>query len=1596
MGRHNRPTSIESLESRVLLSRLALISDFGTLQQSEADVMNLVKGWNTQVPLDAIITSGDNDQVNGDDYVNRVGNYYDEFIYGRGSATQRFLPVPGNHDWGYNSGRWDLVPYEAFFTIPDAAQGSTSGNERYYNYKIGDVEVFMLDSDPYEPDGTSSTSPQALWAKNAIEHSTAAWQIVSFHHAAYSSSSAHYSSTWMQWPFQAWGADLVVSGHNHVYERVNVDGLRFVTNGVGGWDGLNGFGTVVAGSEVRYNAQNGAILLEANSTSLSYQFINTDGQVIDTYSMTNVQLPNIAVTAADASEAGEVGGFTFTRSNVMAGDVTVGFTLGGSATSGADYESIGLSALIPEGVPSVTLPLAAFNDTLAEGDETVILTIMDDPAYVRLNSTATLTIADDDMQTATFQQGVDTNLMENWPNTSYATATSLTVDTDEPSGSSDWAQALVQFTDLIGPAVGQIPSGSTILSATLQLNVLNPGNTVNLYRMTTSWSDTSTWNSLGSGVQVGTETVGTADASFTPSAAGLYSMDVTGSLAAWLADPAGSLGWLLNPTGTDGVDIYSFESTSAPRLTVAFSPPVVTIPPTAAPDAYSVGEDTALVIDAAAGVLANDTDPDGDTLSAILVSGPSHGSLSLGSDGAFTYVPDADFFGSDSFAYKAYDGQAYSDVVMATITVAPINDAPVAAGDAYSMTQDTVLSIAAPGVLGNDGDVDGDVLSARVMAGPANGTISFTADGAFTYTPALGFTGTDSFSYVVNDGLADSSEATVAITVNRVNAAPVANDDDYSTTEDTAIIEMSFAANDTDADLDPLAVKDIVGPGNGTLTLNVDGTFTYTPNADFYGTDTFTYSVTDGLLDSNWATVAISVNPVNDAPVAVDDAVATDEDVALVFSFLGNDHDIDGDPLGVSGITGPSNGILALNADETYTYTPNPDFSGADSFTYQAYDGSSLSDVATVTITISPVNDAPLAGSDEFSTDEDTPLVTIAPGVLGNDVDVDGDALVPVVVSGPGHGALMLNADGSFTYTPSSNFNGSDSFSYQVTDGSDISNVATVNLTVLAVNDGPVAADDSATVVEGQTLNGASVLANDADVEGDAITAMLAAPPAHGSLTLNQDGTYAYVPDAGYSGSDQFTYQAVDALGAQSVPATVAITIAPLSHDDYAVSEATTFGTVSGGLAAAVGDNDTYETIQEARYAVNKKARLSHQWEFDVSGGGRVEFYLQAHNNSGIEEFIFAYSLDQTIWTSMLTVVKGSDDDTYQTFALPDATAGRVWVRVTDSNPDGQDRVADTVFIDDMFIRSYGTTALPSVSILASDANAAEADADPGKFTITRSGDTGADLAVDYSIGGTADNGIDYEAVTGRIIIPAGSASVSFSINPIDDPDAEGDESIVIGLLSSSAYIVDTGIATVTISDNDVVITLPAAPTELSAVAASSSQIDLSWTDNAANEDGFLIERSTDGLSFAYLADVGANTTSYSDAGLLPSTTYTYRVKAYNAEGSSSDSNSAAATTQAAADTPAAPTNLTGTAVQKTKAKLTWLDNADDETGFNVYSSIDGVNWTLLATVAPRSGTGATAQYTSGPLSKGTWHFRVSAFNDSGESAFSEIVTVTI
>jgi VCBS repeat-containing protein len=617
-----------------------------------------------------------------------------------------------------------------------------------------------------------------------------------------------------------------------------------------------------------------------------------------------------------------------------------------------------------------------------------------------------------------------------------------------------------------------------------------------------------------------------------------------------------------NYNGTDSFTYRASDGQANSNVaTVTITVNAVNNPPVAVKDAYSTNEDTALNI-AAPGVLGNDTDADGNSLTAAKVSDPTHGALTLNSNGSFTYTPSSGYTGIDSFTYQANDSQANSNTATVTITITSVNNPPVAVNDAYSTNEDTALNISAPGVLGNDSDSDGDNLTAVKVSDPAHGTVTLNNNGSFTYTPNANFNGTDSFTYRANDGQTNSDTATVIITVNAVNDTPVAVNDTYSTNEDTVLNRAvpGVLSNDTDPDGDNLTAVKVNDPAHGTVTLNSNGSFTYTPAANYNGTDSFTYRANDGQANSNTATVTITITAVNDTPVVVNDAYTTNEDTALnraAPGVLSNDTDADGDNLTAVKVSDPVHGTLTLNSNGSFTYIPNANYNGIDSFTYRANDGQANSSAATITITITSVNDPPVAVIDAYSTSRDTALNVVAPGVLGNDTDVEGSALTATKVSNPSHGSVTLNSNGSFTYAPTSAYTGTDSFTYQANDGQSNSNVATVTINVSAANNPPVAMNDAYSTNEGTILNTAApgALSNDSDPDGDTLNAIKASEPAYGTVTLNANGSFTYIPSSGYTGADSFTYQASDGQANSNI-ATVTITVNEINNPPVAVNDA--------------------------------------------------------------------------------------------------------------------------------------------------------------------------------------------------------------------------------------------------------------------------------------------------------------------------------------------------------------------------------------------------------------------------------------------------------
>ncbi len=404
--------------------------------------------------------------------------------------------------------------------------------------------------------------------------------------------------------------------------------------------------------------------------------------------------------------------------------------------------------------------------------------------------------------------------------------------------------------------------------------------------------------------------------------------------------------------------------------------------PVARDDGYVVDEGGTLDVAAGAGVLANDSA----ATVAELVSGPQHGTLSFQGDGSFTYIHDGSETTADAFTYRAGDGTQWSTPATVAITVSPVNDPPVAADDAYATDEDTALAVAAPGVLANDSDAEADPLSASLQAPPAHGSVVVQADGGFRYLPDADFHGTDSFTYTVSDGSA-ADIGTVTVTVRAVNDPPVAADDAAITDEDTPVA-VDVLANDSDPDGDALTVTAVGSPAHGTVSWG-PSSVTYTPETNFHGTDSFTYTVSDGSATDS-ADVTVTVRSVNDPPVISGSPllVAT---ARTEYRFEPAASDPDGDSLTFT-VTGLPAWASFDEATGTLWGTPGlADIGDHGPVTIRVTDGTAWAALEPFTIQVRaentapgvPVVDSPVPGSE---------VATVRPTlVVQNATDPDGD-----------------------------------------------------------------------------------------------------------------------------------------------------------------------------------------------------------------------------------------------------------------------------------------------------------------------------------------------------------------------------------------------------------------------------------------------------------------------------------------------------------------------------------------------------------------------------------------------------------------------------
>ncbi|MGD2095266.1 MAG: Ig-like domain-containing protein [Phycisphaerales bacterium] len=594
----------------------------------------------------------------------------------------------------------------------------------------------------------------------------------------------------------------------------------------------------------------------------------------------------------------------------------------------------------------------------------------------------------------------------------------------------------------------------------------------------------------------------------------------------------------------NGQDSFAFKVNNGQRDSHEATISITVLPVNDAPKAIAQSKTTKA--NKTIGFTLTGSDADDDSLNFIICAKPKHGELTFDANfktnGRLSYTPEPYFAGSDVFTFKLNDGTVDSISKMVSIKIAA-NKPPVAISDSITTTEDKSVEINLTGT-----DPDKDQLTYNVAEGPLHGRLDGTAPD-MTYTPESNYYGPDSFTFYASDNQANSKKATISIKVLPANDAPKASPLSETAKADNP---TSITLTGSDTDGDPLRFTIGTVPKYGKLTLDknfsTNGKLIYQSKSGFEGTDTFTFTLNDGKMNSAPAKVSINVNQ-NRPPVAKPSSVTTEEDAPVAINLTGTDPDMD--PLTYSIIMAPFNGKLS-GTEPNLTYTPKKDFSGLDNFTFKVNDGISDSAYATVLIKISPSNDPPIALGKSVTTQEDTPLpISLAAS------DLENDRLTYNVLTKPSHGRLMAGPAPTLTYIPEPNYYGPDSFDFKVSDENADSEKATISIKVLPADDPPKATPllESTKIQKplSTTLKGI-------DVDGDPLRFIICTEPEYGELTLDPEfstnGKYTYQPQPAFEGSDAFTFKVNDGTF-ESAPATVSIDVTqnrPPEANPYSVT----------------------------------------------------------------------------------------------------------------------------------------------------------------------------------------------------------------------------------------------------------------------------------------------------------------------------------------------------------------------------------------------------------------------------------------------------------
>ena len=624
-------------------------------------------------------------------------------------------------------------------------------------------------------------------------------------------------------------------------------------------------------------------------------------------------------------------------------------------------------------------------------------------------------------------------------------------------------------------------------------------------------------------------------------------------------------------------------------------------PPNLVDDLKILNEDSAASIN----VTTNDSDDTG-TLTYTLFSNAGHGNAALiAATGTFSYTPNPNYFGFDSFVIQACDGVNCSNSTV-LIQVNGINDAPVAQPFTLVTSEDLTVQGAFTFIADPD-------LTGLVFTTPEGNTISgltINPDGSYTYTPPLNYSGTQSIPVQGCDAQNSCASALLTVQVNAVNDLPVVANKNFSLIED-AVFQSSVSSGNSDAEGSPLTYTSAGQPIGGSLDLNVDGSFTYTSFANWFGNESIAVQVCDNQGGCSMLQLNLTVTGVNDLPTISSTTFNTNEDIAFSGNLNSIATDIETAALNFTVTTTPSNGTINTSPNGSFIYTPSSNFFGTNVISVTACDEANACVSANITFNVNSINDSPVAQDRSVTLNEDES----SSGTLVIS-DADHASLVLSVVQGAQNGQFNINNQGQYSYTPQENYSGTETITISVCDVLNACDAATITLQINSVEDVPMASNDNIIVVENTAVSG-DVSLNDSDGDNDVLTFTALNNPSQGTWSLSQFGTFSYLPSVGFLGEVSIDYQVCDETG-RCDTATLTINVvtantAPSAiNSDFTLTEDTPLSqSLTAFLTDGEGGSFTYTTLTAPAFG-------SVQWL-----AGNTFVYTPQLNFTGTDNFTY-------------------------------------------------------------------------------------------------------------------------------------------------------------------------------------------------------------------------------------------------------------------------------------------------------------------------------------------------------------------------------------